>query len=90
MFQGDYRIDSYDDTCHYRAMGKTKEQFIEAIGGYRLGESETGSSPRIQRIKALNKKIHSTKSSDQIDDIMDEIRKQQGIPSVEWDYEPHD
>jgi hypothetical protein len=90
VFQGDYYVDSHQDTCHYLAMGKTKEQVIEAIGGFRLGESQTGSSPRIRRIETLNKKLRPGIPLDQVDGIVDEMRRLQGIPSVEWDYEPHD
>jgi hypothetical protein len=71
-------------------MGKTKEEVIEAIGGFRLGESETGSSPRIRRIETLNKKLRSGIPLDQVDGVVDEMRRLQGIPSVEWDYEPRD
>jgi hypothetical protein len=44
----------------------------------------------IRRIETLNKKLCPGILLDQVDDIVDEMRRLQGIPSVEWDYEPHD
>jgi hypothetical protein len=74
-------------------MGKAKEQFIEAYGGFDIvnGEGPGVPSPRIQAIDALNEKLRSgSVPLDQVEGIMDQLRKLQGIPDPEWDYEPND
>ena len=66
-------------------MGRSKEQIIEATGGYRLGLF----SPQKQ-VEAMRKKLLSSVPAKKREDHLEEMRRLQGIPSPEWDYEPND
>jgi hypothetical protein len=71
-------------------MSRSKEQFIEETGGFRFGESEADFLARTRRIQELTKKLLSGVTSEQVENITEELRRLQGIASAEWDYEPHD
>jgi hypothetical protein len=71
-------------------MGRSKEQFIDAFGGLEFGEIEAGGSPRIRRIIKLEKKLCSGIPLEQVEVVVDQLRKLQGLPSDEFDYDPRD
>jgi hypothetical protein len=71
-------------------MGRTKEQVMDAIAGFEFGEVEAGSSPRIRRILALEKRLGSGTPPKQVDDVLDQLRTLKRLPPVEFDYEPED
>jgi hypothetical protein len=71
-------------------MGRTKEQVMDAIGGFEFGEVEAGSSPRIRKILANEKRLRSSRPPEQIDDVLDQLRTLKRLPPVEFDYEPED
>lgn len=85
VFSGDYCIDTHPEACHHLAMSRSKEQFIEATGGYRLGLFSSQ-----EQVEALRKKLLSGVPAKEREDILEEMRRLQGIPSPEWDYEPND
>jgi hypothetical protein len=71
-------------------MGLSKEQFIEATGGFRLGESKPGFLARARKIETLRKKLLSGVPPQQREELLEEMRRLQGRPPVEWDYDPND
>jgi hypothetical protein len=71
-------------------MGRSKEQFIDAFGGLEFGEIEAGGSPRIRRIIELEKKLRSGIPLEQVEVVVDQLRKLRGLPSDEFDYEARD
>jgi hypothetical protein len=74
------------DACHCLAtMGRSKEQIIEATGGYRLGLF----SPQ-KPVEAMKKKLLSGVPAKKREDHLEKMRRLQGRPSSEWDYEPND
>jgi hypothetical protein len=68
-------------------MSRSKEQFIEATGGFRFGESEEDALKRFQAIHLLEKKLSSGLTLGQRDEVVEEMRRLKGLPPVEWDYE---
>ena len=71
-------------------MSRTKEQFIEETGGFRPGESKAGFLARTGRIQELKQKLLSGVPEREREELLEEMQRLQGIPSPEWDYEPHD
>jgi len=71
-------------------MSRLKEQVLDAIGGFRLDEVQTGSSPRIREIQALDNKLRSGVSLDEVENVIEQMRKLKGLPPDEFDYEARD
>ena len=71
-------------------MGRSKEQCIDAFGGLEFGELEAGDSTRTRRIIELEKELRSGIPLEQVEAVVDQLRKLKGLPSDEFDYEPRD
>lgn len=69
-------------------MGRAKDQFIEATGGFRINEPMTLSPMHAETIKRLEEKLVSgTLSPDEVERTHIQIRNLKGLPPVEFDYD---
>ena len=68
-------------------MGRSKDEFIEATGGFRIDELDP--TFRQYKIAALEKKLSEVPLTE-VEGVMEQIRALKGLPSDEWDYEPND
>jgi hypothetical protein len=66
-------------------MSRTKDQWIEATGGFRLGESPKEFSARAARISRLEKQLKAKPSME----LVEAIRREKGLTLPdEFDYTP--
>jgi hypothetical protein len=62
-------------------MSRSKELFIEATGGFRLGESKAEFMKRCRSIEKLERKVRSGVFTD---DELKQLRDLKGLPDDEW------
>lgn len=69
-------------------MGRAKDQFIEATGGFQITEPVTLTPVHTETIQRLEEKLKSgTLSHEEIERTLIQIRNLKGLPPVEFDYE---
>ena len=68
---------------------RAKERFIEETGGFRIGESPEQFELRQKEIQALRDKL-SKEHKMLTEAEQSRLYELLGLPSDEWDYEPHD
>jgi hypothetical protein len=84
-------IDAKRPSWHTLAMGKAKDDLIEATGGFRVGESIEAFKQRSKLIEELERKLKTGLPPKQRESALDRLRELKGLPSVEWDYDdPND
>lgn len=72
-------------------MGRSKEEFIKATGGFRIGDPLAGTPLHCMLIQAIEAKLVSGKLSfNEVENVQQELIELKGLPSDEWDYEPND
>ena len=71
------------------AMQATKEKFIKTTGGFRVGDTEQSFLARTKAINDLELRLKTSRLNE-VEGIIEEIRKLKGLPPDEWDYKLHD
>ena len=81
-------VDTLVASCQTPAMGRTKEQFIEATGGFDITNPPTLSPEHGETIRRLEERLVSGKLSPEgVERTLIQIRNLKGLPPDEWDYE---
>lgn len=72
-------------------MGRSKDEFIERTGGFRIDEPMSLDPSHGARIEELENRLKSGKLSlEEVEKTVTMIRNLKGLPPDEFDYEPND
>jgi hypothetical protein len=70
-------------------MGRSRDDFIERTGGFRIDEPMSLDPSHRERIRELEERLKSgTLSLDEVEKVHRMICNLKGLPPDEWDYEP--